>query len=236
MKKFESEHYVFHFNEDSKAEQDIASIAACQESCFQNICGTLNVTPEFKIKYFLCDTPEEVGRFYGDNEPCNGFADPPNTVYAVYNESIQCIGFHEDAHLISYIINRPNCPAIREGLAMYFDRKWWRIQNMDWTSHYLKTGRYLSVNSLLDKEFFYSHEETITYPIMGAFTEWLISVYGIERFLEMYRKQDIEKALKQVYHKSAEELNFEFTSYISLFRIDEIIEQRMETMLSKAGV
>jgi len=228
LKNVENEHYIFHFGEGTKAERDIASIAEYQENCFQHICSVLGVTPEFKIKYFLCDSPEEVGRIYGDNDPCNGFNDPPDTIYAVYNENIQCIGFHEDAHLISYTINRPDCPAIREGLAMYFDRKWWKIQNMDWTGYYLKTGRYIPVNQLLDKECFFSHDCSVTYPIMGAFSEWLISVYGIERFMEMFRMQDMEKAMNQVYHKSPEELNQEFTGFIRLFRIDEAIEQRME--------
>ena len=104
MNQFESRHYIFHFGEATKAERDIESIAAYQESCFQHICAVLGVTPEFKIEYYLCDSPEEVGRIYGDNDPCNGFASPPNKVYAVYNEHIQCIGFHEDAHLISYVI------------------------------------------------------------------------------------------------------------------------------------
>ena len=229
MKQFESSHYIFHFGEETKAERDIESIATCQERCFQHICAVLGVTPEFKIEYYLCDSPEEVGRIYGDNDPCNGFASPPNKVYAVYNEHIQCIGFHEDAHLISYVINRPDCPAIREGLAMYFDRKWWGIQNMDWVGFYLKTGRYIPVNQLLDKEYFFSRECSITYPIMGAFTDWLISVYGINQFLEMYREQDMETAMERVYHNSPEELNREFMSFISLFKTDEAIEKRIET-------
>ena len=114
---------------------------------------------------------------------------------------------------------------------MYFDQKWWGIQNMDWVSVYLKTGRYIPVNQLLDKEFFFSQECTITYPIMGAFTDWLIAVYGMKQFLEMYREQDIEAAMKRVYNKSPKELNLEFTDFISLFKTDEAIEQRIEAKL-----
>lgn len=232
MKQFESEHYRFHFGEGTKAEQDIVSIAACQEGCFRHICRVLGAAPSFKLEYFLCDSPEEVGRIYGDHDPCNGFAAPPDRIYAVYNAQIQCIGFHEDAHLISYLINRPDSPAIREGLAMYFDRKWWGIQNMDWTGYYLKTERYVPVNRLLDRECFFSHDCAITYPIMGAFSDWIITVFGIERFLEMYRQKDTEKALLQVYGRSPEELDRDFTSFIRLFRIDEAVEQRMQALLT----
>ncbi|MCR4723618.1 MAG: hypothetical protein K5629_07605 [Eubacteriales bacterium] len=171
MKRFESDHYIFHYGEETKAERDIQSIADCQENCFRFICDVLGITPEFRIEYYLCDSAEEVGRIYGDNDPCNGFASPPDTVYAVYNEHIQCIGFHEDAHLISYIINRPDCPAVREGLAMYFDRKWWGIPNMDWAGYYLKTDRFIPVDRLLDKESFFSQECSVTYPIMGPVTD-----------------------------------------------------------------
>ena len=231
MKQFESDHYIFHYGEETKAERDIQSIADCQENCFRFICDVLGITPEFRIEYYLCDSAEEVGRIYGDNDPCNAFASPPDTVYAVYNEHIQCIGFHEDSHLISYIINRPDCPAVREGLAMYFDRKWWGIQNMDWAGYYLKTDRFIPVDRLLDKEYFFSQECSVTYPIMGAFTDWLIALYGIRRFLEVYRDQDIEAAMTRVYGRSPEELNRDFTSFLSLFKTDEAIQERIETKL-----
>lgn len=233
MIQFESEHYIFHYGANTKAERDIVKIAACQENCFQYICSVLDVTPEFKIEYYLCDSPEEVGRIYGDNDPCNGFAALPNKIYAVYNEQVQCIGFHEDAHVISYLINRPACPAIREGLAMYFDRKWWGIQNLDWTGFFLKTGRFLPVDALLDRAFFCAYDCTITYPIMGAFTDWLISRWGMERYLQLYRQKNIPAAMVQVYGKTPEQMNRDFISYVSLFKTDEGLEQRMEALLAE---
>ena len=142
MQTFESEHYIFHYGANTAAARDIRKIAALQEGCFSHICAVLGLTPDFRIEYFLCDSPEEVGRIYGDADPCNGFASPPDRIYAVYNETVQCVGFHEDAHIISYMLNRPDCPAVREGLAMYFDRRWWGIENLDWTGYYLKTGRF----------------------------------------------------------------------------------------------
>ena len=233
QKIYESEHYIFHYGANTKSEQDIAEIVAYQEACFRYICSVLNVTPEFKIEYFLCDSPEEVGHLYGDDDPCNGFTAPPNKIYAVYNEQVQCIGFHEDAHIISFTINRPPCPAITEGLAMYFDRKWWGIQNMDWTGYYLKTGRYIGIDKMLSREGFFSEDCSITYPIVGAFTDWLIATYGIERYMQMYKQQSMAEAMLLVYQKTPEELNKAFTGYVQLFAIDEMLEQRMENLLSE---
>lgn len=235
MKQFETDHYIFHYGANTKAERDISEIAAYQESCFRYICSVLNVTPNFKIEYFLCDSPEEVGCIYGDNDPCNGFAAPPAKIYAVYNEQVQCIGFHEDAHLISFLINRPKCPAITEGLAMYFDRKWWGIQNLDWTGHYLNTGRYVPVDKMLDRAFFFEHDCSITYPIMGAFTDWLISTFGTEKYMQMYKQQNMADAMVQVYHRTPAELNQAFMDYVRLFRIDEALEQRMDSLMQAEG-
>lgn len=231
MVQFESEHYIFRYGANTKAEQDIVKIATYQESCFQYICSVLGVTTGFKIEYFLCDSPEEVGCIYGDNDPCNGFAAPPNKIYAVYNEQVKCIGFHEDAHIISFTINRPPCPAITEGLAMYFDRKWWAIQNLDWTGYYLKTGRYIGIDKMLSREGFFSEDCSITYPIVGAFTDWLISTFGIERYMQMYKQNDIPAAMVEVFKKTPEELNEAFTDYVQLFGIDEMLEQQMESLL-----
>jgi len=231
LKRFESEHYYFCYHENSPAERDLAAIAAEQEACFRYICGVLKVQPDFKLTYFLCNTPEEVGAFYGDNEPCNGFARVPDKVYAVYNEKVKCIGFHEDAHLISYLINRPESPAVREGLAMYFDSKWWGISNRDWTGYFLKSGRYIGIGELLDEERFFAADCSITYPIVGAFTAWLISVYGIGRYLDFYKIGNAAIGFADVYGKSPEKLNDEFVSYVRLFRNDRVLENRMEELL-----
>ena len=232
MNRFETAHYIFHFKEGSKAEADIHEIAACQEACYQYICSVLKTEPSFKIKYTLCDTREEAGQIYGDNEPCNGFAVWPDKIVAVYNEQIQCIGFHEDAHCISYTRFRPDCPAIREGLAMYFDRIWWGIPNMTWAGLYLKTNRYVSIDALLEKDTFFSIDCSISYPIMGAFTDYLIASYGIDAFLNLYQQTDTRKALQDVYHKPPTELNEEFIAYVQLFRIDPVLEKRMEELLA----
>lgn len=233
MEQFESEHYIFHYGRGSRAERDIREIAACQEACFGYICTVLQVTPSFKIQYFLCDSPQEVGRVYGDDDPCNGFCALPDRIYAVYNEQVQCIGFHEDAHIISYTINRPDSPAIREGLAMYFDRKWWGIHNLDWTGWYLKTGRYIGVEKLLDREQFFAQDCALTYPIMGAFTDWLIGTWGIQRYLRLYRQRDMASAMVEVYQKTPAELNRAFTDYVRLFRTDDVLEARIRELLAQ---
>jgi len=233
MEHFETEHYIFHYAPGTKAESDILSIAAGQENCFRHICKVLNTVPNFKIQYFLCDSPEAVGRIYGDNEPCNGFATAPDTIYAVYNEQVQCIGFHEDAHIISYTINRPDCPAIREGLAMYFDRTWWGITNQEWTSYYLKRNGKLPTTAWLDKDSFFEEDCALTYPVMGAFTEYLITAYGLDAYLRFYGRRDMVLGMNEMFGKSPMQLQEEFERFVRKIPLDALLEHRMEELLRK---
>ena len=212
MKKFSSQHYDFHFLNDSLAERDIEKIAEIQENCYLEICDFLNLKPNFRIQYYLLDTPELVGEVYGDNEPCNAFASPPNSIYAVYSQKLKCIGHHEDAHIISYTINRPKSAFIREGLAMYFDKVWWGQANEQWVKSFLQENKYISIERLLLDDVFYSKPDSITYPIAGAFTKYLIQNYGKEKYLLLYEytATDFKKRIKEVYKKQVEELEKEF--------------------------
>ena len=86
-----------------------------------------------------------MGEIYGDYESCDGFACPPDEVYAVYNEKIKCIGPHEDTHILSFTINKPKSSFIREGLAMFFDKVWWDKDNDDWVRLFLKEKVLLNI-------------------------------------------------------------------------------------------
>lgn len=233
--KKESKHYCFYYPSNSVAEAEIDEIVKHQEQCFQYISQVLKVNYPYQIEYYLCNSREEVGQYYGDDEPCSGFARRPNQVYAVYNETHRCIGFHEDAHLISYTINRPKSAAIREGLAMFFDRKWWEIHTMEWVQFYLKHQSYESISDLLDDEHFFNVSDCLTYPIMGQFTEYLILIYGIETYLDFYRYQgtDFKSAFEQYFKKSIHQIETEFIGYLSLFTLDEGVENQIQTLLQK---
>lgn len=220
-KKIESERYIFNFLDGSIAEKEIEKIIITQEGCFRYIKDTLQTDFKGKIEYYLCETAEEVGELYGDNEPCNGFARLPNKIYAVYNDNLKCIGFHEDAHIISYGINIPASAGIREGLAMFFDRKWHGISNLDWTQFYINENKYESINEMLEDEVFYNIDCNISYPIMGAFTEYLVLSYGIEKYREFYSSEKIKEGFLKAFGLGIEVLEKEFKEYMNLIGINE---------------
>ncbi|HAX72651.1 MAG TPA: hypothetical protein DCY20_03935 [Firmicutes bacterium] len=228
-----SDHYIFHYHTNSQAETDISRIIDVQETCFNYISKVLGIKFEHKIEYYLCQSKEEVGEFYGDYEPCSAFARRPNKVYAVYNEDFRCIGFHEDAHLISYQINTPKSVAVREGLAMFFDKNWWGISNVEWVKYYLKTNQYESIKELMEDHYFYNVDCTISYPIMGCFTEYLIMTYGMSQYLKFYRceEEDLITHFEHCYKKTFQQLEREFITYLNLFKSDEVVEQRIQNLL-----
>lgn len=230
--KVESSHYVFNVQAGSYSEEHIDHIIDTQEQCYKEICQILSVEMPCKIQYFLCDTPEIVGEIYGDHEACNGFAEEPDKIYAVYNGEIQCIGYHEDAHIISYGINRPPSVAVREGLAMMFDRVWWGIDNDVCTSIYIESNEYVRVLKLVDDELFYKVPCEISYPIVGSFTKYLIERFGMDKYLEFYkRSEDTRSAFKTVYGCSISEVEEMFINIMSRLDMDEEFKKQCKKVL-----
>ena len=218
---FCTEHYAFRFRPDSFAEKEICSIAEEQERCYRKITELLKIPYRDTIQYVLTDSPEENGRIleelFGEYEPGNGFAIGPNNVLAVYNETIHCVGAHEDTHLISYAYCDPSCAFLSEGLAVYTDGEWWGKPNAEWVKAFLNDGSYRSVFELADDEVFWNTPCEISYPIAGAFTEFLAKRLGAEVFLEQIYKPKAALAEKteQVFRQAPEEVEKAFLAWIA---------------------
>ena len=182
---FNSEHYVFYAHSGSYAETHFLEIACIQERCFSEICTRTGVVFAKRIRYYLCDSREEIG-ILTSGTPCNACTYDYDLIYAVYNHSVQCIGYHEDAHLISYAIAIPDSIFLREGFAMMFDGMWHGNKNTDIIANIGKQ----SISNLFDNDYFYALSDDITYPLAGAFTEFLVERYGMENYLNFYRAPD----------------------------------------------
>ncbi|CEN78235.1 hypothetical protein [Paraclostridium sordellii] len=231
----ESVNYVFRYNKDSIAEKYIDTIIETQEFCYEFICKYLDVKMNDKIHYYLCESPEQVGQIYGDNEPCNAFASKPNKIYAVYNEDIKCIGFHEDAHIISYnTLGIPNIAFLREGLAMFFDKGYLGIDNYSWVRYFLSKNRYISLNELIVNDKFHKTSHFITYTIAGAFAEYLICIFGVNKFKEFYSNVDdnFEECFKKTFKVSLKDFEEKFKKYVNILSRNKAIEKLIEKELS----
>lgn len=215
--KKESTHYIFNYKKDSFAELHIDEIISEQEQCFLMITSLLKTFPDKKINYWLCDTRKQVSELSGYDET-NGltnFRDGVATIYCVYNEAIQCIGFHEDTHAIAFYYSDVKCDALAEGLAMYMDKKWWQLDNELCTKVYLETGNYIPLEEMIYGNF-YEIQDKISYPIMGAFVKRLIESYGIEKFKEIYVYEDDNwpDAFYNIFKVTFADVEKEFIDYI----------------------
>ena len=231
-----SDHYIFHYRAGSVAEKDIKFIAETQEKCFSKICSSLKVDYTEKIDYFLTGSPLEIGRVIWEEEaPCNGCAlCGRNKVYATYNNNIKCIGSHEDTHLISFLMNFPESDFVVEGLAMYMDGLWWGVPNETWAAYYQTKQANLSVQDLFDNAVFADYGCTVTYPIAGAYTKFLIDTFGMERYIELYKYagEEYETIMQSIFHTSFEDIVEKFWSKMSRIPFDA---STLEEMLRSEG-
>ena len=237
--KKETEHYIFHYHKNSFAEKNIDEIVSFQERCYSYICKVLKVKMDRKIQYFLCESPEEVGKMYGDNEPANGATKMPDKIYAVYNEKLKIVGTHEDAHIISYnTLGNPKQALLREGLAMFFDKLWWGIPNEAWVQVFINNGLYVNLSRLADNNEFYRYSDIITYPIAGSFVNYLVSIFDIERFKDFYKtvKDDFDKCFLESFGVSLGHIEKEFLSYIRDLKYHESIRETIHSYLRKEGL
>ncbi|MCD7729391.1 MAG: hypothetical protein LUI60_05710 [Clostridia bacterium] len=210
---YSTNHYDFFCKPHSYAFKNIKEIARYQEECYNNITEGLKIFINFKIKYFLADSPQEVGFFYGDNQACNGFASLPDKIFAVYNEHLKCTGMHEDVHIISYSVKKPKSNFIGEGLAMYFDKTWQGVDNIVLCKQILKNNT-IKFNELFDNDSFFSVKEDISYPLAGGITSFFINKFSMAVYLEkIFYNDDFINFLNEFFGKQ-EEFTKIFTDWI----------------------
>lgn len=224
---YQTSHYVFHCRPHSMAHRDLERIAIYQEKWFERITGLLQVMPQGRLQYYLTNNAEDAGLIYGDGEPCNGFASKPDTVVATYNEDVFCLGGHEDTHLIALQIGEPDSVFLREGLAMWVDGQWWGRNNLWWVKQFLHDKRYISVQTLLDDEFFYEFDSAITYPIAGTFTLFMMETLGLQQYLaQIYSTKHASRlALTQAFGRELEEIDNAFVDWIQQQNLQEKVPE-----------
>lgn len=138
---------------------------------------------------YLCNSGDEIAQMTGC-PPCNGMTFDYDLIYAVYNETMQCLGPYEDAHIFSYQIAIPDSIFLKEGFAMHFDKCYHGRDNTEIAREWFESNKLFSVTSLIDNKNFWKLPEEIGYPLAGTFARWIIGRYGISKYLEIYRNED----------------------------------------------
>jgi hypothetical protein len=240
---FESAHYIFSFTKGSLAEKDIQSIASGQEKCRRNFLEVFNVESRLKIQYYFFTTALECGKQYrllhkdeysynDPDEEVNGYTSYPDKIFATYNDTIPCIGYHEDVHLLmaEQYGNLKSC-FVKEGIATFFDKVWWGIDNLYWAKVILEKGIIKYIESLYYNEEFFKYKCMYTYPIAGAFTEWLIEKIGIDEYKKYY--QAFIDKLHFPENSYRQDLVNEFIEYMKNVKVEKEIKDQISTCIIK---
>ena len=256
---YETDHYGFHYLKGSLAQRDIAQIAERQERCFDRICDCLNIKYSKKIGYWFYNSPKLLGNAFFDGALCNGvsitsaqdrdigkivslsgeeedsFAVEPYSIHAVYEERIKCIGPHEDTHVIAAQLFEPSSAFLCEGLAMMMDGSWWGIKNKLWARYYKDGGELVPAHDLINcpEEQFYGLEGRITYPVAGAWTEYMFQTFGKEKYMRFYCGDGTAQMATDVFGKSLPQICREFEAWLSELPLSEEQRREIEKRLGK---
>ena len=143
--------------------------------------------------------------------------------------------YHEDSHILSYLISTPPQVFIREGLAMYFDKNHRGISNTNWVSYFIYSDKYIHILNLMCNEEFYKSPWNITYPIAGAFTNYLITIYGVDKYLMFYKDidDDFNLSFYNTFGISIYEFEIEFIKYIKSLDISNELCELLEALMNK---
>jgi hypothetical protein len=142
---------------------------------------------EKKIIYILCKDDDEIKKITGFNTR--------GLYILAYDEIITTYNchFHELAHLLINFKLKTlplyTLPFFQEGFAVAAGGRGGLSRNVLFDAGYfLQKSGIIKFNSILTKEEFLSEDASVTYPVSGLYSLFLMKEYGIGSYLKLYRK------------------------------------------------
>lgn len=188
---------IIHAHNNYLASSEIQHLKEVFEGNFNLIINKLNIADNFpEINYYLF--PSEAIKIEETGEDGYAETDRKNfKVFMVYNKDIQPIGPHELVHLLTNQLGYPNY-VFNEGFAEYFEGHWSietdgvliQKDHDDWVRQFIKDNKYITINQLFDDNKFWECDKngTTSYPESGSFVRYIITKYGMPRFLDAFSK------------------------------------------------
>jgi len=182
----ESEHLRFHF-QDITAIENIEYYIKQHEDVYQAVNRFFKVDLSKKIDLFVWKDRDEAYNILG-RSLC--FA---NSHMKIINIWYQQTKGHEICHILCDVAIQPKKKTllINEGICTYFDPT--SYNKMDEARKFLPKGEFHLIE-LWESPTHYKRD--LSYPIGGAFIDFLIHKEGKEKFLLLLRDQTIENAEK----------------------------------------
>jgi len=189
--RIKSKYFEFHTSDSSLLnEYSIHKL----DSFVENILELLGCSKEEikklekeKIHYFLCRDDAEITKLTGYSA---------RGLYYIANDFIISVfncHYHEILHLlINYKLKSLSLftvPLLQEGFAVAFGGRGGNESDIILgMGFFLVKSNFIDYEMLLSKSSFYQFDASMSYPVAGLYTKYLIDAIGIEKYLELYRK------------------------------------------------
>ena len=212
-KTYETEHFLIHYDPESKAAEHIELIAKDHEWRYNEVSSYLDVDVSNKINSYIYPDVKSRKKYFGSlhatvANPIHG------EIHQVYRSYPIPELKHELVHVISSEFGSNTLKispkkGLIEGIAVAVD---WPVNVMD--KHQLaktlvkKDEIKDNLGDFLGYGFWY-YPPSFSYTLMGSYSRYLIDTFGIENFKEYYRTGDTD-----VYGKSEDELLDSWISYL----------------------
>ncbi len=206
-KSLQSREFIIYYQANSLAEKNLSLVETKIKTGIENARKFTKIDSiKTPIYYFVVDDKEEFARLTKLDHTGLSYS-KSNTIiesYFLLGES------HEVVHLITHQNWGNSHSWIMEGTAVYSDNKWGG-QNLEKRCREInQKNQLIPLNDLLKNNKFPHFDSQISYPQSASLIKYLISNYGWDKFLQFWKKPDLEK----IYKLSPSELQNNWLNYI----------------------
>lgn len=181
-KKYETSHFVFHFQEEL---DEIQNFIAQKEQAFNQINSFFNASLPKKIDYFVWSDEPNAQLFL---KKTLAFTNPGLSL--THTSAAHTVG-HEMTHTISHfaVDTKKSHKLISEGVCVNFD-----LSNRNNIEILKKLGFNSSIEAIWKNEI--PARDDIIYPLAGELVKRLIKVFGAEKFMQLLSDQTFQNATR----------------------------------------
>jgi hypothetical protein len=187
---------TFHYLPETFAADEIETIAMEHERVFEYNIQWLEENYRGSIDFYLYPSQESLYRATARDA---GFAiNPAREVHALWvsRDDHQSPG-HEMTHVITHwTIGEPGQALLGEGIAVCMDHA--APHPHDRAAALLESGLLLPLSQILGDAWF-EHDPAVVYPESGSLACWLLQQYGVDKFKQLYTREDFPAALEEIY-------------------------------------
>jgi hypothetical protein len=218
-----TEHFEFHYMPGTAAERDLAQLGTVAEASLARIRSVLDVefTGQMDI-YFVPRVFWQGGATYGDKVQLISYLDRNYAGVETWSYFS-----HEGTHALAQDLIQPKEEngggpdgVLVEGLAVWASGGHYRQEPVDdWAAVLASSGQYIPLADLR-KGPFYDFQHETAYLEGGSFVKFLIEVYGLDTFKQLYGQATSDTAhdnalVERLYGRDYAGLEADWLAYLS---------------------